>query len=190
MNTRVVLVPGYHDAGRDILSAKHQMWFAWIKDELEKQGIDVIAKDFPDSYRCREKIWLPFIKKLGADENTILIGHSTGAIATMRFAEENKILGSVLVGSYYTDLGDPEEKASGYFDKPWQWEKMKNNQKWVIQFHSTDDPWVTNEEAHTVHRMLNTELHQYHDRGHFGADRPYLEFPELLEAVNKKLNKT
>lgn len=188
MDIKVILVPGYHGAGEDILSSKHQIWLPWLKKELEKLGIEVIAKDYPDAYLCRAKYWLPFIKKLGADENTILIGHSTGAIATMKFGEENKILGSILVGSYYTDLGDPEENASGYFYNLWQWEKIKNNQKWIIQFHSTDDPWISNEEAHMVHNKLNTELHEYHDRGHFGADKPYIEFPELLDALKQKLN--
>ncbi|MDD5147028.1 MAG: alpha/beta hydrolase [Candidatus Daviesbacteria bacterium] len=187
-NIKAIFIPGYHGAGEDILSAKHQMWFAWLKEELEKLGIEVIAKDYPDAYLCRANYWLPFIKKLGADENTILVGHSTGAIAAMRFAEENKILGSVLVGSYYTDLGDSEEKASGYFDNPWQWEKIKNNQKWIIQFHSTDDPWISNDEAHVVHEMLTSELHEFHNQGHFGADRPKMEFPELLEAIKQKLN--
>lgn len=184
---KVIFVPGYHGAGEDILSPKHQMWFSWLKEKLEKKGIRVIAKDYPDAYLCRAEYWLPFLKELGADKQTILIGHSTGAIAAMRFAEENKLLGSILVGSYYTDLEDPEEKASGYFDHSWEWEKIKQNQKWIIQFHSTDDPWISQKEAHTVHKMLNAELHEYHDRGHFGADRPYLEFPELLEAIKEKL---
>ena len=188
MKIKIIIIPGYHGAGEDILSGKHQIWFAWLKKELEKLEIEVIAKDYPDAYLCRAENWLPFIKKLGGDENSILIGHSTGAIAAMRFAEENRILGSVLVGSYYTDLGDPEENESGYFDNPWQWEKIKNNQKWVIQFHSTDDPWISNEEAHMVNKMLDTELHEYHDRGHFGGDKKYLEFPELLDALKRKLN--
>lgn len=188
MNIKIIFVPGYHNAGVDILSPKHKMWYSWLKNKLEELEVEVIAKDYPDAYLCRATYWLPYIKKLGADEHSILIGHSTGAIAAMRFAESNKILGSVLVGSYYTDLGDPEEKEGGYFDAPWQWEKIKNNQKWILQFHSTDDPWIPNEEAHMVHEKLSTELHEFHDRGHFGADRPYLEFPELFLALKNKLN--
>lgn len=187
MKTKVIFVPGWHDCGKDMLSSQHQMWFAWLKTALEAAGVDVIAEDYPDSYLCRSEYWLPYIKKIGADENTILVGHSTGSIAAMRFAESNKILGSILVGSYYTDLSDADEKASGYFDLPWLWENIKQNQKWAIQFHSTDDPWIPNEEAHMVHDMLGTELHEFHDRGHFGVDRPYEEFPELLNVILDKI---
>jgi len=54
-----------------------------------------------------------------------------GRIAAMRFAEKNKILGSVLVGTYHTDIGDDNEKKSGYFNHPWNWQAIRNNQKWI-----------------------------------------------------------
>ncbi|HSX27374.1 MAG TPA: alpha/beta hydrolase [Patescibacteria group bacterium] len=184
---KVIFVPGYHNGAIDMLAPKKRMWFAWLKSKLEAEGIEVIAKDYPDAWICRASEWLPYLKKLGADENTILIGHSTGAVAAMRYGENNKLLGTVLVGGYYTDLGEPEEKQAGYFDEPWQWGKIKQNQQWIIQFHSTDDPFIPDEEAHHVHEMLKTELHEFHDRGHFGGDRTSLEFPELLEALISKL---
>ena len=42
-------------------------------------------------------IWLPDLEELGADERTILIGHSSGAVAAMRYAESHRVLGSILV---------------------------------------------------------------------------------------------
>src|SRR6185437_16522502 len=95
---------------------------------LEKLGLKVLDPQYPDPTLARAKFWLPFIKSLGADEGTILIGHSSGAEAAMRFAQDYKIFGSVLVSACYTDLGIEEEKLSGYYDTPWQWEKIKNNQ--------------------------------------------------------------
>ena len=35
-----------------------------------------------------------------------------------------KVAALVLVGAYSSDLGDSTEKASGYFDQPWQWQKV------------------------------------------------------------------
>lgn len=75
------------------------------------------------------------------------MGHSSGAIAAMRFAETNRLLGSVLVGSYHTDLELTSEKQSGYFDRPWDWASIKRNQKWIIQFAATNDPWIPIKEA-------------------------------------------
>ena len=126
---------------------------------------------------------MPFIKELGADENTILVGHSSGAVAAMRYAEKNKILGSILVGVCYTDLGEESERVSGYFDHPWDWGSIKNNQKWIVQFASTDDPYIPIEEARYVHEHLQTDYREHTDRGHFMD----LEFPELITAIKEKL---
>lgn len=40
----------------------------------------------------------------------------------------------ILVSAYTTDLGDENERESGYFDEPWQWEKVIKNCKNIIQF--------------------------------------------------------
>ncbi len=166
-----------------------QDWFPYARREFEKLDITTISRNFPDPVYAREKYWLPFLKdKLGADESTILIGHSSGAIAAMRFAEKNVILGSVLIGAYYTDLNNEQEKMSGYFNHPWQWQKIRDNQRRVIMFSSTDDPWIPIDEPRFVAAQLHADLHEYTDRGHFGGDRPYPEFPELVAVVCAKLS--
>lgn len=163
-------------------------WLPYLEQELPKLGIEVINRQFPDADLARKEYWLPFIKELGADEHTIIIGHSSGAVAAMRYAETNRILGSVLVGVCYTDLGYETEKASGYYDAPWDWDAIRGNQQWVIQFASSDDPWIPIEEARFIREKLGTDYHEYADRGHFGQDgKPLTEFPELLDAIKAKL---
>lgn len=162
-------------------------WFPYVQEELQKIGVEVTNVKFPDPVLARKEYWLPFLEKLGADKNTILIGHSSGAVAAMRFAETNKILGSVLVGVCCTDLGEESEKQSGYYDYPWNWESIKQNQNWIIQFSSTDDPFIPINEARTIHKELDTEYYEYSDQGHFGSRDGKIEFPELIEAVKKIL---
>lgn len=180
---KVILIPG--NGG----GSPRDNWLPYLEQELPKLGIEVINVQFPDAVLARKEFWLPFIKKLGAGENTVLVGHSSGAVAAMRYAETNKILGSVLVGACYTDLGYDSEKQSGYYDEPWQWEKIRENQKWVAQFASTDDPFIPIEEARFIHDNLKSEYHEYADQGHFGHDgkRKY-EFPELVGVLKLKLN--
>ena len=178
---KAILIPGNGD------SSPQDNWLPYVKAELEKRGLTVLAPQFPDTPLAREKYWIPFLKQLGADESTILIGHSTGAIAAMRFAENNKILGSVLVGSYHSDLGMETEKLSGYFDRPWNWEAIKQNQSFIIQFASTDDQWIPIAEARAVHKNLNTEYYEFTDKGHFIGRCYNPTFPELVEAVSNQL---
>ncbi len=162
-------------------------WFLYLKSKFEKLGIGVISQNFPDPMLARKKYWIPFIEQLGADEHTILIGHSSGAVAAMRYAETHKILGSVLVAACYTDLGKESERISGYYDSPWNWEAIKKNQQWIIQFHSRDDPLIPIQEARFVHRKLGSEYIEFTDKQHFGYPYPKLEFPEIVEIIKSKL---
>lgn len=163
-------------------------WLPYLKTELGKLGIIAEAPQFPDADLARASYWIPFLKDtLKVDAETIIIGHSSGAIAAMRFAENNQLFGSVLVGAYHTDLGYETEKLSGYFSKPWDWNAIRRNQRWIIQFASTNDPWIPIEEARTVRDNLMPEYHESTFQGHFGGDYYKETFPEALEAIKAKL---
>jgi predicted alpha/beta hydrolase family esterase len=162
-------------------------WFPYLKRELDQHGLNVISQNFPDPVYARKKYWLPFLEKLGADEKSILIGHSSGAVAAMRYAEEHKLLGTILVSACYTDLGMPSERISGYYDEEWQWEKIKSNQKWIVQFHSTDDPLIPVEEARYVHQKLGSEYIEDTNEQHYGYPVAKPEFPEIITIIRQKL---
>lgn len=173
---RIIFLPGNGGDGNTFYG-----WFPYIKRELEKLGYEVISPIFPDGILARMSYWLPYLETLNPDQNTILIGHSSGAVAIMRYTETHKILGSVLVSPYHTDLMIESEKVSGYFDQPWDWESIKNNQEWIIQFSSMNDPFIPTKESRFVNKHLNSEYYEL-DQGHFMQE----ELPEMIEAIKSK----
>lgn len=75
-------------------------------------------ENMPDPYHARESIWLPFMRDtLRCDAATIIVGHSSGAEAAMRFAERHKVKGLVLVSACVSDLGVENERLSGYYNR-------------------------------------------------------------------------
>jgi len=162
------------------------IWLPYLERELTAIGLDVINKTFPDNVKARAKFWLPFLEQLGAGEDTILIGHSSGAVAAMRYAETHRLLGSVLVGVCHTDLGDGGEAASGYYRTPWQWEPIRRNQQWIGIYQSSDDPLIPVAEARFVAAQLKCSYFESTNRGHFVDSR---EFPEVVQFVRRQLNK-
>jgi pimeloyl-ACP methyl ester carboxylesterase len=160
------------------------IWLPWVERELTATGLDVINRTFPDNVKARARYWLPFLEELGADDQTILIGHSSGAVAAMRYGETHRLLGSVLVGVCHTDLGDPGEAASGYYDAPWQWDRIRRNQRWIGIYQSSDDPLIPVAEARFVAAQLKCSYFEHSDRGHFTDSR---EFPELVAFVRRQL---
>ena len=92
------------------------------------------------------------------------------------------------MGVYYTDLGYEDEKASGYFDSPWDWSSIKNNQPWTAIFASADDPYIPIEVPRFIRSQLDSEYYELKNEGHFGGHtNPKLEFPELLKLLREKL---
>lgn len=164
-------------------------WFPYIKSEIKKFDVLCEAPDLPDPVLARAEYWLPYFKnniKIGEDD--IVIGHSSGALSILKYAEENKVGAIILVGAYYTDLGYEDERTSGYFDTPWDWQKIKDNLQWSAIFASTNDPYIPINEPRYIRDKLESIYFEYTNKGHFGGHtRPILEFPELLDFLINKL---
>jgi uncharacterized protein len=160
------------------------IWLPWLERELSMLGLDVVNETFPDNVKARARFWLPHLDTLGADARTILVGHSSGAVAALRYAETHQVLGSVLVGVCHTDLGDRQEAESGYYAAPWQWDRIRANQQWIGIYNSADDPHIPIAEARFVAAQLRCSYFEFTDRGHFTDTR---EFPELLAFVTRQV---
>lgn len=188
MKPNIILLPGNGGA-----SPKRDHWFPWVTTEIKKLGLEVMAQEMPDSQIAHMNIWLPFIKnELKADENSIIIGHSSGGVAALRYLEENRLFGAIVVGVNYTDLGYPEEKEAGWYEKPWQWEKIIQNAQWIAQFDSIDDPFIPIEEPRYIQKQLNSEYYEFSDRGHFMiSENPRnATFLEIIDVLKQKLKWT
>lgn len=180
--TKIVFVPGNGGC------STQDNWFPSVKKSLEAEGLNVVDALFPDPGLAREAYWIPFLlNDLKVNADTILVGHSSGAIAAMKLAQQHPIRGSVLVGAYHTDLGMDTERQSGYFDHPWDWPRIAKNQKWIVLFASENDPWIPISEPRYIHNQLNCEYHEYKDQGHFGGDYLKADFPELTQAILRNL---
>lgn len=159
-------------------------WAPWLKRELDKLQTENVFETFPDSILARKKYWLAFLKdKVKASKRSILVGHSSGAVAAMRYAENQRLLGSILISPSYTDLGDKLEKRSGYFDSPWRWKSIKRNQKFIALFYSQDDPHIPQKEFSHIKSRLSPDTFTFKNRGHFMDET----FPELLDYLKEKV---
>jgi predicted alpha/beta hydrolase family esterase len=175
---KIVILPG-----NGCFNVERANFYGSLRDALRaKVGdrVQVILQNMPDPDLARRSIWLPHMKSLQVDEQTLVIGHSSGAVATMRFLEEAPMGAAILVGAYTSDLGIDSEIASGYFEGPWLWRAQRGNcRRQIVQFGSTDDPFLPVEEQDEVARELSAKYFRFSDRGHFMTSR----VPELVEAA-------
>lgn len=72
-------------------------FYGWLHQKLHSPPAVVCAlRNMPDPVRASEAAWLPFMRdELECKEDTIIVGHSSGAAAAMRFCESYKTAGGL-----------------------------------------------------------------------------------------------
>lgn len=179
--------------GNGCNNIRESNWYGQLYDQLAEKGIRAHCENFPDPLHARRDRWVPFIRSLAEKEehpeDVILVGHSSGAQAALRYAELYEVHACVLVSATYSDLGDAHERASGYYpqtkkdgteDNSYLFDVMKGNCKHWWQFHSDDDPFIPLYEAEKIKGGLglSTTYCMLPGRSHF------FEFaPEILDTV-------
>lgn len=165
-------------------------WIPWLKNELEKRGHSVIAPDMPDTDRPVIEVWVEKLKEIlhAPDQNTILIGHSIGCQAIMRYlaGDDNFHVGKIIFVSPWLDLKNLEEGEQPIAD-PWvksliDFGKVKkacgNN---IFAIFSDNDPVVPAGNELSFKNLLGATTKICHNKGHFNGENGVNEIPEVLE---------
>lgn len=166
-------------------------WFPWLKKELEQNDYQVFCPALPMADKPNPDRYLPFLKEnfesnLGQD--TILIGHSSGAVALLYFLEslpaDNKVGATYLVGAFKDDLG--WDKLKELFSHPLDFEKIKSKSAKFYFLHADDDPHCPLEGAEYLQRQVGGELLILPGQKHFSvktAGEKYRQFPYLYKLI-------
>jgi hypothetical protein len=169
----------------------NENWIPWLKNELEKLNFKVFVPKFPTPVGQSLEAWEKFFKKYekSLDENSIIIGHSLGPAFILRILEKSKkpIKAAFFVSGFVDFLGLPEfdEINKTFVGKEFDWNKIKQNCKKFILFHSDNDPYVPIENAKRLAKALGVEIIIIKNAGHFNKAAGYLKFEELLEKIKE-----
>lgn len=164
-------------------------WYFWLRKEVEKKGLKFVAPELPNSADPRLEEWLEEINKIKPDEETILIGHSRGGLAILRWLEklpEGKKVKKVVLVAANNPLIDRENTTKdthGFYEKgALNFLKIKKHCDNFIVIHSKDDPWVKFKSGESNAKGLNAKFKIYENKKHFGRFM-FPEVPELLDEV-------
>jgi len=182
---KIVILHGNHG------TKKEDAWYTSVYNKFISSGYEVNLETHEENIiNSRVNIIKTLKENIKCDENTIIIGHSSGAEACMRYAELYPVLGLVLVTPYVTHMGNDHEKESGYFDYPWKPSDIQNNVKWIIQLSSDSDPFISyREQSQVIRRMLRKTNFDYTyykciDMHHIGKKFKSANF--IFHIVNEK----
>lgn len=167
-------------------------WFKWLKNELEAKGMEVWLPALPHPEQPSLRAWADYVHAecpFPITTETLVVGHSSGAILALILAQENTVtIGVVVAVSVFHDNSLDWEPNSKLFDVDFAWPKIQQNSTKLLFVHSDDDPYVPLEQARYVADNCKGELVVVPSQGHFNLEKSpnYTQFPKLLEILEQK----
>ena len=169
-------------------------WFQWLKKELEKLGYEVWVPQLPKSDKPNIARYNKFLlsKDFDFNKETIIIGHSSGAVAILGLLEDLpkgiKINSVYLIAAFIDSLG--WESLNELFAKPFNYNLIKTRAKKFIYFHSDNNPYIPLKQAKYLVLKTSGKLVLLPGEKHFSTDAggsKYKKFPELLAKIKQNI---
>lgn len=166
-----------------------QKWYPWLANELASSHIQFDAPTLPHADEPNIEEWKAELSNLQIDQETVLVGHSRGGVAVLRWLEDQpkelKVKCVILVATNSGLIKDqtvPGETNYGFYsEEGYDFPKILQHCNDFIILHSRDDKWVPYVQGIENAEGLHAKLLPFEDRGHFGKD--IHEIPELLDMV-------
>ena len=162
-------------------------WFPWLEQKLAEKGIRCQCLTMPNSDHPTPEEWLAYHQaNIKLTEDTILIGHSLGCIATLNFLaiQQQKIKGAVFVSGFYEKLPNLPE-LDIFADFYQNLTACKPEKSFVVA--ALNDPVVTHQYSDNLAQFLGAEYIRLPTGGHFLDREGIIELPIVLELVEKLL---
>ena len=174
---RIVLIHGYKASPQD-------GFFPWLEGALRDAGHEVVVPALPDAEAPDPEEWTKFLlEEVGAiDDETILVGHSLGAVAALRFLEAAEARstpkGCVLVSPPWMIKS---ETFQGFFLSELDYDVLMWKASRFVVIHSHDDPTIPFDHAEKYAKVLHAKLIERNEgEGHFRGER----YPVIFDAID------
>jgi len=156
----------------------------WLKKELETRGFDVSVPAMPSPDAPRTDEWVAVVEREATD-NCVLVGHSLGCIAILRYLEgaKKKVAGAVLVAGFAEKLGGDFKSIENFVDTSVDFASVKKNCGKIVAIFSDNDPYVPLSQEKLFREKLSAKTLVLHARGHFSSSEGTTKLPEALKAV-------
>lgn len=166
-----------------------QKWYPWLAKEAAARHVKFSSPALPHANEPFIEEWKAKLDNLRPGQDAVLIGHSRGGVAVLRWLEEQpkelQVLRVILVAvnsGLSGHLAIPGETNHGFYtEEGYDFAKIRQHCSDFVVLHSRDDQWVPY--AHGVENAegLRAKLLSFEDHGHFGKSTDAI--PELLELI-------
>ena len=189
MNKKVYIIHGWD-------GSPNEPMLQWLKISLEEKSYEVFVPEMPEPAVPKIESWVGKLKEeVLPDKETILVGHSVGCQAVLRYletlGEEIKIAGLVLIAPWMElnrqtieeEGQEGIEIAKPWMETPIDFKKVKSRVGKVIAIFSDNDPFVPLNQKGLFEKELGAEIVVENGKGHFTVSDGIDRLLSALEAV-------
>lgn len=171
-------------------------WRPWLKDELEKRGYAVEALAMPDADKPKPEIWIKHMQEsiVAPDEDTIIVAHSLGGLATLLYL--STLADGVSVGKVVCVAGVVDRLTyipEGADDVVEDWlrlkpdnDRVRRSAGQIVAFFSDNDPIIPPETEDIVRTRFDARTVVEHEMGHYNGKGLITEVPGVLAEIVKE----
>lgn len=170
--------------------------FVWLDNNLSSRGCEVKRLSMPNPETPVMKEWISKLQEeINLDENTILVGHSVGCQAVMRYLETQdettRISGMLLLAPWmHLDQTTIEEEGEEVIElaRPWMetpinFQKVRIISPKITAIFSDNDVFVPTSEEAFFAEKLGAKTIMEHEKGHLGPADKISELQSALDAI-------
>ena len=171
-------------------------WFPWFKQQVDSKNSLCIIPQFPieldkHNYNEWKKLLDVYYKDFNMINNdSIIIGHSTGSICALKYVLENKIKIDKLIlvsgfNNYFApDKNDIHNKINPtYYVEEEQIKEIKKYVNDIICIYGDNDPYIPHDVLHALAEKIAAKEVIIKNGGHLNADSGYTKFEEILKEI-------
>ncbi|ENV09429.1 hypothetical protein F966_02086 [Acinetobacter higginsii] len=166
-----------------------QHWYLWLEQHLQNDELVVERIFLADASHPEAEIWQTCLdaqlKEL--NEQSIVVAHGLSCVAVARFLAKKLKHTTLKAGVFIAGFNDPISPNSEFnaFIEHSAFESglLRANIQRRLVFFSSNDPVVPVPLTFKFSNLLNAQLIEVAQAGHFRAEDGFREFPQLLQVV-------
>lgn len=182
-DAHVYVVHGY-------MASTQSHWFPWLKTQVQNQGGQLNVLNLPDSNKPKAAAWNRVLKAgiENPNERTFIVAHSLGCITALHFLSElpktTRLGGFICVSGFSERL--PNIPSINEFNrKKYDIARVKEIAPKRAVVVANDDTIVAPDFTKRLAKELEAPLHTIEKGGHFLDADGFIEFPLILEELEK-----
>lgn len=174
------------------MGSNTENWFPYVKEKIDDESHQVIIPQYPvDKEHQFYDYWKKVLDQYNGfgyiNSNTVMIGHSSGAIFTIKYLLNIKIKIDklILVSGFNNYFAENEDQYHSMVNKSMYVEedmlkKVKNYCNEIIVIYGSDDPYIPQETFHNFATHLGAEEVIITNGGHLNTAAGFNEFSKVL----------